>query len=63
MKFNLTASPTEPNPKTAVLFPSFTFAMFQAAPTPIFQNDVVTLRRKHLMKLCMLLIFTTYVYT
>ena len=44
---NLTASPTEPNPKTAVVVPSFTLAVFQAAPTPIFfsRNDDITFNR------------------
>jgi hypothetical protein len=32
----LTARPTAPSPNTATVVPSFTLAVFHAAPTPIF---------------------------
>lgn len=32
----LTARPTTPSPNTATVEPSFTFAVFHAAPTPMF---------------------------
>jgi hypothetical protein len=32
----LTARPTAPNPNTATVEPSFTFAVFHAAPTPMY---------------------------